>query len=169
MDKNIIALVRDDTKTVHVKFFPDKFDKSYLDQMLTGTESMVPADFKESDLKNCKAYTYVTTLDLVPGDLCIVLVGGTPKVVEVQQVDEDLQIPPNHDVAFKWITAKVDTSHAKQITAENTELAETLRGAYQQNMRRSFRDQLLGSVDDATKAKLLALTTSKKDAQDGNA
>lgn len=161
MDKNIVALVREDTITVEVKFFPDSFSVEQINTIL-GTTFNRNERIAEEVLQRLKAYTYVTTLkDLKPGDLCVVFVSGNPKVVEVQVVHDSLNIEPNSDRQYKWIAAKVDMSYAKQIQEENTLIESTVANAYKSSARNQFRNMLLGSVDEEAKAKLLSLTAKK--------
>jgi len=151
MDKNIVALVREDTKTVNVKFFPSKY---------TNYEDVIPNAMAIS-LEELKCYKYVTTLDLVPGDLCMVQVGQRPEVVEVQSVDEALAIEPNSNVKYKWVLAKIDRSYMDTLLEQNKELEAILEEGYRKNTRRQFRDVFMASVDHETQGRLLALTTKK--------
>lgn len=142
MDKNIVALVREDTKTVKVRFFPDMcFDgdphKNYDTERYTRNLSG-------------KEYVYVTTFDCKPGDLALVFVGERPAIVEIQSVDEALEIQPNDTRQYKWIAAIVDTSAYEKIMQQNKQLEEILRNEYQKNVRRQFRDVFLASTSADT-------------------
>lgn len=146
MDKNIVALVREDTKTVNVKFFPDAYKEN-------------AAQF--AGILGTKAYKYVTTLDLVPGDLCLVWVSGVPKVVEVQSVDNNLDIEPNSQQLYKWIAAKISPEYYNNLMEENKQIQDILESAYRTNTRRQFREVFLASVDNDTQLKLKSLTQKK--------
>lgn len=150
MDKNIVALVRDDTKTVKVKFFPDKY---------ASVESVLPRAMLV-ELDDIKLYKYVTTLDLKPSDLCMVYVGCAPKIVEVQVVDETLEIEPNSSVEYKWIQSKIDDSYAQQLNEQNEEMRKILEEGYRTNTRRQFREVFMQSVDQETQTKLLGIIGS---------
>lgn len=134
MDKNIVALVREDTKTVKVKFFPDVSlakDPDLYDRCTRETAG--------------KEYTYVTNLSCKPADLALVFVGERPAIVEIQSVDEILEIQPNEDRQYKWIAAVIDTSGYDLLMEQNKQLEDILRNEYQKNIRRQFRDVFLAT------------------------
>jgi hypothetical protein len=155
MDKNIVALVRNDTKTVGVKFFPDAWTQKAVPE---SNMSVVNHD----ELTTLKEYTYVTTLDLALGDLVVVYVGQVPKVVEVVSVHDTLMIQPNHHIQCKWIVTKVDTAYYQNLQAQNAEMQSVLESAYRTNARRQFRDVFLASVDSETAARISAITDPLK-------
>ena len=129
MDKNIAAILRNDTKTVSVTF-------------AGGTN---------------KCYTYVTNLDFDCGDLAIVQVSGDFKVVQIDAVAPDLRIPPNSDIQFKWIVAKVDLTEYKRNMARNEEIENTLSQAYQKAMRDSMAKSVLSGLPDEVRAAVTPL------------
>lgn len=147
MDKNIVALVREDTKTVIVKFFPERWKH-------------FPA--KECDLDACKPYKYVTTLDFKPGDLAFVFVQNVPVIVEIQEVHDFLDIEANAEFQYKFIAGKIDISYNEKLTEQNNEIQATLNDAYRSNTRRQFRDQFLAMTDDTTRNKLISITSKKE-------
>lgn len=132
MDKNIIAFVREDTKTVNVKFFPDSARK---------------VQIENRELAAFRSYKYITTLDLAPGDLVMVVVGFKPEIVEVQSVDAALNIEPDEDIQYKWVMAKIDTSYAKEIEEQNNKLQEIITKSYVDNARQTFRTMFLAALD----------------------
>jgi hypothetical protein len=147
MDKNIVALVREDTKTVNVKFFPEKYMK---------IEDVIPGAMLV-ELDDLRCYKYVTTLDLQPGELCMVMVGMRPIIVEVQSVDETLEIEPNSTVQYKWIQARIDESYRQTLNEQNTELQRLLEDGYRKNARQQFRNVFLASMDSEMQTKLLGI------------
>jgi hypothetical protein len=161
MDKNIVALVREDTTTVHVKFFPDSWEKGV--RQFTPTKSN-PEDLDLNRLLDSapvKTYVYVTNLKLVPGDLAVVMVGYVPKVVEVQSVDEDINIEPNSEIQYKWIAAKVDLTAFDELTEQNRQLESVLRKEYQARTRRQFRDVFLAGASEDVVKQLTSITQKK--------
>jgi hypothetical protein len=144
MDKNIVALVREDTKTVGVRFFPDVKVVSK-----AGDIAMEVDDFaRYARTTQGKEYTYVTTKNLKLGDLCLVFVGERPAIVEVTRVDETLAIEPNAAKEYKWIACVFDTSEYDKLMKQNAEVAKILQDKYQQNVRAQFRQVFLAGADD---------------------
>jgi hypothetical protein len=128
MDKNICALMRSDTRTVHVSF-----DTS-IDETRRTAE---------------KSYTYVTDLNLSPGDLVVVVAQDSMKLVTVMEVHDGVEIEPNSAISYKWVVAKVDLSHYEKTAALNEKIMEAVSAAYKANLRRSFSEQiLLGMPED---------------------
>jgi hypothetical protein len=132
MDKNIAAILREDAKTVQVTF---------------------PG--------NDKPYTYVTHLDVVPGDFVVVKAREALQVVCVKSVDADLAIEPNSDVRYAWIVAKVDMASHAENTARNEAIEKTLAETYRKNARQAFAQTLLAGAPEDQRAQLLALTGAK--------
>lgn len=120
MDKNIAAILREDTKTVKVVHFNDP---------------------------SCKGYTYVTNMALEPDDLVVVDSAGALKVAKVVQVDDDLEIQPNSTIKYKWVIDKIDTKPYNADMERNSEIERRLAGAYRQNARAAFAQQFLAGVD----------------------
>lgn len=134
MDKNIIALVREDTKTVKVKFFPD---------MLADGNS-ANYDRYARELAG-KEYTYVTNFECKAGDLALVFVGKRPAVVEIQKVDPNLDILAGDSRVYKWIVAVIDLAPYEKLCDQNAKLEELLQTEYQKNIRRQFREVFLAA------------------------
>lgn len=147
MDKNIVALVREDTKTVGVRFFPDMVVVNK-----AGSLAQVDDYDRYSRTTQGKECTYITTQDLVLGDLCLVFVGERPAVVKVTRVDATLAIEPNAPKEYKWIAGKFDTSAYDALMKQNAEVAKILQEKYQANVRQQFRQVFLaGAGDDLLK------------------
>lgn len=159
MDKNIAAFLRNDTKTVSVRFIKDncesKVNPAYSKMTLLG--SNVSDEF---DL-TVKAYTYITDLDLKADDLVVVFAQGVPKVVVVASIHEELHIKPNEDTEYKWVVCKLDLSQYQQNLFSNGEISRTVAKSYQTNVRRQFQAMMLDGLDEDAKAKLIALTEKK--------
>lgn len=145
MDKNIIAFVRENAKTVVVRFFPQSF------AMTKTVIQALELEHGETYSKGVpiKDYLYLTTLDLLPGDVCMVYVNQYPIAVEVQEVHNDVQIEPNASQEIKWIAARVDMSYYTNLLAENAIIVDTLRKEYQASTRRQFRDMVMTSLTEA--------------------
>jgi hypothetical protein len=156
MDKNIAAFLRNDTKTVSVRFIKDNFDKNnpaYANTTLLDSSS----EFALS----IKVYTYITDLDLKENDLVVVFAQGVPKVVVVASVHDELQIKPNEDVEYRWVVCKLDLQQYRHNLYANGEISRTVAKSYQTNVRRQFQSMMLDGLDEAAKTKLMQLTEKK--------
>jgi hypothetical protein len=131
MDKNIAAILREDTKTIKVKFF------------------------NQDGVANGPAYTYITHLDVKEGDCVVVPAGSSDifKVCEVYEVNEDLDIEPNSDIKYKWVIDVVDTDAAQENFRRNKEIETMLPSSYRVNARQAYANQFLVNADP----KVLAL------------
>lgn len=145
MDKNIVAFLREDARTIGVRFFKDNtFEKG---EPVINLDLGSPAAYPVSP----KEYTYLTNLtDLQVGDFVIVMVSSVPKVVLVTSVHEELAIEPNESTQYKWIVDKVDMESYMQEQRKNRDLSQLLALSYKANMKQQFRQAILGSVDDVT-------------------
>lgn len=145
MDKNIVALVREDTKTVQVKFFPDV-------RVVDKNGSVAALDDGDRYMRKTagKEYTYVTTFNCKMGDLALVFVGERPAIVEIQSVDEVICIQPNEDKEYKWIAAIIETSAYDKLMEQNNAMKAVLAKSYQTTIRRQFRNVFLESTDGDT-------------------
>lgn len=150
MDKNIAALLREDTRTVRVSFcqIAEDFDTTDVDEGPLATGMRKGYTTQRSKPANAKLYTYVTDLPLAIGDTVVVEARGEIALAFVRSVDDDVKIEPNCDIAFNWVVAKVDLTGHAQNMARNAEIERTVAEAYRNNMRRSFAAQILAGVDD---------------------
>lgn len=143
MDKNIAALMRSDTRTVHVSFNTE----------LSSTRNVVEG----------KGYTYVTDLVLEVGDLVAVEASDSMKLATVIQVDDNVEIEPNSNIAFKWIVAKVELLHYETTMTLNKNLTDAVATAYKANLRRSFSEQILLGMPEDQRAAVAELLTKRID------
>jgi excinuclease UvrABC ATPase subunit len=130
IDLNIAAILREDANTVDVQFTNDGSN-----------------------------YTYVTNLKLevddyvaVPNKSCTGF-----NVGKVTAVHDDLNIPPNSDMLFKWVAAKLDLTEHLANMERNREIEQAVADAYQTNARRSMRAAIMANVDGETAARLQAV------------
>ncbi len=156
MDKNIAALLREDTKTVHVSFESGLADFDDLDDVVVTTK---PAGAKavRPVPGHLRLYTYVTHLDVKPGDTVVVNASSEIKLAHVIRVDEQAEIEPNSTTAYKWVIDKVDMVAYDENQQRNAEIERTVGEAYRQNLRRSFAQTILGAVDDDKRDSLTKL------------
>lgn len=155
MDKNIATFLREDTKTVGVRFIQDTFDKNSQDYRavtLLGSD-----DYRLST----KVYTYVTDLELKEKDLVVVFAQGVPKIVVVDRVDEEISIQPNDDVEYKWIVCKIDLTQYNENLMKNAEIVRTVGQSYKKNVRRQFQAMVTEGLEEADLIKLLSIVGKK--------
>lgn len=120
MDKNIAAILREDTRTCSICF---------------ELESNAPAG---------RLYTYVTHLDLAPEDLVIVPVASAGwKVGKVVAVDDDLLIEPNSEIKYKWVIDRVDGEAYRANNERNKEIESMLAASYRVSARQAYAAQFL--------------------------
>lgn len=159
MDKNLAALMRQDTRTVRVVFGALAPDLAAVPGMAEAFASgHVAATPKAPDTKD---YTYVSDISLMPGDVVVVEARGALAVATVRTVDEDVKIEPNSDTKYNWILAKVDFTAYAATAQRNAELEQVVSAAYRTNLRRSFASQILAGVDDANRDRVAALIGGK--------
>lgn len=146
-EKNIAYLVREDTKTIGVRF--------YIANMAGNGKAWEPGDIDDltSDLSK-KEYTYVTHLDFKVGDLAVVRAAGEVKVAYVSRVDEGCEIEPNQSIKYSWVIDRVDQEEYEKQMDINKELETTVNKAYKQNVKNQFRQLVLGSIDTEAAAKI---------------
>lgn len=130
IDLNIAAILREDANTVDVQFSNDD-----------------------------SSYTYVTNLKLEVGDYVAVPNKSCTdfNVGKVTAVHDDLNIPPNSDMLFKWVAAKLDLTEHLANMERNREIEQAVADAYQTNARRSMRAAIMANVDGETAARLQAV------------
>jgi hypothetical protein len=150
---NIAALLREDTKTIQVAF---PKGVAYPDTEMTENTLV---DIEEYDRKY---YAYVTDFDVKGGDCVLVEAAGAIKVAIVCNVDDTVKIDPGLQYELRWVIQKLDFSHYRANIAKNAEIKELVQQAYQRNLRKSFRQQLLAGLDGSDEhAALTALLGSK--------
>lgn len=134
VERNIAALMREDAKTVEVTFNGGS-----------------------------KTYTYITSLDINPGDHAIVDCGSDGfKVVQIVGVHEDVEIEPNSDTKFKWLVAKFDLEHYKLNEAKNEQIEKVMATGYRTNIRRQFAASVMACLSDEKKAELTAIVSGEQ-------
>lgn len=127
MDKNLAALLRDDTRTIKVQFET-----------------------------NGQQYTYVTELDLQVGDHVVVTAREQLKVVQVVQVDDELDIQPNGSIAYQWVVGKVDMTQHQARTERNRQITDAVAKTYRKQMRKAFAEQILADLPAESRTALLS-------------
>ena len=153
MEKNLAAFLREDTKTVGVRFIKDTFsqDTQNYQMTLVGTENV------EAYSLSTKEYTYITDLDLQVDDHVVVFVHEAPKVAIVTRVDEVVNIAPKDNIEYKWIACRVDYSQYKENCQKNKQIAEFVSSSYRKNVKEQFKEIILAGLDAKGKKALTNL------------
>jgi hypothetical protein len=146
MDKNIAAIIRENTFTIEVLFYKDT--KYYEDSR--GNVHLDPL--------GDKAYHYVTMDKTIKvDDHVVVLVAGVPKVVKVVTIHDDLMIKPNETKEVKWVVCKVDMEAYNSLMKENDEITRLITKSYRKSTRHQLQALMLADAGDEERAKLLAI------------
>lgn len=132
MDKNIAAILRDDTYTVDVNM-PDG-----------------------------KNLTYVTNLPVKVGDLVVLPTNsGQYAVRPVAAVHDELRIEPNSEIEYKWIVQVLDLTEYNTNLEKNALIEKTMSSTYQKTARAAFRQSALACASDEDRVKLEAILSSQ--------
>ena len=150
-EKNIAYLVREDTKTIGVRFYKEVHPND-----VKGFQSVGNIDEIFSDTSP-KEYVYVTNIDFKIGDLAVVKAAGSIKVAVVSRVDDCCQIEPNECIKYSWVIDKVNVDEYEKQLDINKELEATVNKAYKQNVKNQFRQLVLSSIDTEAAAKINTL------------
>lgn len=142
VERNIAALMRQDCRTVQVRF---DLAASEFDPLQTPRHP------------RAKAYTYVTDFTLHAGDIVVVEAAGELKLAWVLGVDDDVKLEPNSETQFKWVKARVDFTAYERSQAKNAEIERVVSEAYRANLRRGFANQILSAVGDADRERITKL------------
>lgn len=150
MDKNIVAFIRNDTRTVGVKFFKDyKSDNTCENKPIT-----ITSEERFFNLYD-KEYTYITTdPNIRVGDLYVVFVGNIPRVVVVSTVHEELAISPNDDIKHKWLVCPVNLDNYLKQVRKNAEITKMIEASYRTNIKNQFKNSILAGMDSESQLRL---------------
>jgi hypothetical protein len=165
MEKNIAALMREDTRTVHVSFDAREADADHqkMHEVMRGGAGFAAVGLAKSKSPTEKVYTYITTLPLAIGDFVVVPAAEQMKVACVRRVDDSVTIEPNSDIKYAWVLCKVDLTLALADEKRNKEIEEAVGEAYKANLRRSFANTVMAGLDDASKERIAALIGGPKE------
>ena len=156
MEKNIAAMMREDVRLISVMF---EQKQALMDNEFQGYQ---PPSMGRG-IASAKAYDYLTNLDVKVGDTVVVVVAQTKLVTGyVVAVGELGDIPADKPSKFKWVVQKVDLTAYTANEELNANIEQTVAEAYRTNLRRSFAQQILGSCNEETQAKLQHLLTEAK-------
>lgn len=144
MEKNIAALLREDTKTIGVRFFNERFNN----------ENKTLLDLEQYTNLSAATYTYVTTEDFKEGDYAIVFVSDIPKVALVVRVDSECMIDPQENIEFKWVVSKVNIDSFEENQRKNEVILDVVTQAYKKNLRAQFQDIVMKNLDRKDKVLL---------------
>ncbi len=150
IERNIAALLREDAKTIRVRFYESQYDKVRRENNSIANDTM-------ETFTSQKVYSYVTDLELELGNMVVVEAAGQFKVALVVEVDDSVKVEPGHEYQLRWVVCRIDTTAYEQNMKRNKEIEELVQQAYQKNLRRSFAQQILAGVDDTARDNLQKL------------
>lgn len=139
MDKNAVAFIRNDVRTLLVAF---------IDSEKGSTEEYTPEALRQRALPYQK-YTYLTIdPNLQAGDWALVSVRGIIKTAYVVSVSDELGIEPNAPVTYSFIVGRVDLAPYQSLVEQNAKISDMLRTSYQSSLREGFRQTLLNGLPE---------------------
>jgi hypothetical protein len=162
MDKNIAALLREDVKTVRVRFYSGNTLEDLLVDMpnkenFQDRRAFEDACAKVRAMNKIKLYTYVTDLPVAPGDLVMVYARSLPCIVLVEVVDKTCAIEPNDPTRYQWVVQKIDLTYFNNLNTANAEIEAVVADAYKTNLRKSFAQQILSGLESSDATRLSGL------------
>ena len=139
MDKNAVAFIRTDVRTISVAF---------IDTEKGSSEEYSAEGLRQRALPYQK-YTYLTIdRGIQSGDWALVNSRGIIKSVYVVSVSDELSIEPNAPVTYQFIVGRVDLAPYQSLTAQNNLIHETLKTSYQASLREGFHQTLLNGLPE---------------------
>lgn len=127
MDKNAVAFIRNDIRSIEV-IFPKDGDK------------LDPA------LASAKHYTYLTNdPSIITGDWVVVL-ASTLKTAFVVSTSTELEIEPNAAFQYQYVVGKIDFAPYNALLKQNAAISDLINSSYKETIRRGFRETLLSGL-----------------------
>lgn len=131
-ERNIAAMVRDDTYTVKVKYS------------------------NQSDT-NRTLYSYVATFPLEVGDEVVVSSIKGLSIAYVAKVDDFLDIEPGSEMKYEYVLQKLDREAIDALIAKNKAIEEIVADQYKQRAKQGFRAMVTSGLTYEGQEKLKAL------------
>jgi hypothetical protein len=137
MDKNAVAFIRNDVRTLTVAFIDSE----------KGSTNTVDAEGLRQRALPYQKYTYLTIdPSIQPGDWVLVEVYGYIKAAYVVTASADLDIEPNAPVAYRFVVGRVDLTAYQQLLAQNAAISQMINESYKETIRKGFRETLLSGL-----------------------
>lgn len=147
MERNIAALMREDTFTVRVALYQ-------------------PSGVEPATLTG-KLYTYIGWFPVAVGEDVVVFARNAPCVAKVAEVDDCVKLEPNDSTRYNWIVCKVETAGFNAQLERNELIERTVAEAYQRNLRRNFAQAVLGQMTDEDRQRVQAVLGAPADKPSG--
>lgn len=158
MDKNAVAFIRNDVRTLSCVFIPSERNSIPLQDLSRKTILHRTRDLQ--------TYTYLTIdPDVQAGDFCVVMAQGQPKVVYVKDAKDELTIGINSGFEYVFIVSKIDFGPYTRLIEQNKLISDTIRTSYKATMREGFRQALLAGLP-ADKRDSLSILLNKGESND---
>jgi hypothetical protein len=160
MDKNIAALLNTNAYTVGVQFQhslgKDFSEYTYVtdlprEESLIGSMVLVPTKIRPGSQYNVEKQDSTMLLEA----------GVRMSIAIVTRVDSEVVIEPDDNIEYAWVISKLDTSNYWTTKLRNKEIIALVQEAYTKNLRRSFAQQVLGTLGDETQQRIKTLLGDK--------
>lgn len=138
MERNIAALMREDTFTVRVSY-----------RTRAGVDPMPN--------EGSRLYTYIGWFPLRVDQDVVVIARAVPCVARVVEVDDSVKLEPGDTTKYGWIVCPVETEAFDAQLIRNDLIERTVAEAYQRNLRRSFAQTVLGQMTDEDRVRVQAV------------
>lgn len=155
MNINIAALLREDAKTIKVRFFKDSFKSTDDTFTLLGKNTNIPSLLSE------KEYTYVTNLPVKVGDTVIVSARDAMQLAWVSTIDDGVDIMPTDSIRYRWVISVVDMRYYQELQEANKKLELIVSKAYKTHTRKQFGQLLLAELGLSETEELKQLISSR--------
>lgn len=153
MDKNAVAFIRNDVRTLTVAFIDTE----------KGSSEEYSAEALRQRVMPYQKYTYLTIdPSIQAGDLALVDVEGIIKAVYVVTASDELDIEPNAAVTYRFVVGRVELSSYRTLMEQNSKIHDMLRTSYKETTRAGFRQALLSGLPEDKQASLSIILSKEQ-------
>lgn len=110
----------------------------------------------DADGKPVKIYTFKTFDDgLRPGDLVVVPTDTRHKFTVVRVEEVDVEVDVESRIEMKWIAGKFEPASYERVLHDEQAMVAKVKEAKKEARRRELKDELLATMSEEDRAKLL--------------
>lgn len=163
LDKNIAALLNEKAYTVGVQF-QHSLGREFSEYTYVTDLPLMRDDghgISEGEIALGRMALVPTKIrpgskyDVDKNDSTMLLEAGVRmSVAVITRIDSEVVIQPDDDIEYSWVISTIDTDNYWNTKTRNAEIVALVQDAYTKNLRRSFAQQVLGSLSDETSARI---------------